>query len=63
VIFFRTFLVQRTKITIFLNALNDLIVHVKEWRKRFQAKDYYGTWRQGYRGMGESDIQPFWTRV
>lgn len=62
-IFFRSFLMNRTKVPVFFNALKDLILHVKEWRKRFQEKNYYGTWRQNYRGMGEGDIQPFWTRV
>lgn len=62
-IFFRAFNAKRCTFPVFLNALNDMAFHVREWRRRFEAKDYYGTWRQGYRGLGESDIQSFWQKI
>ncbi len=62
-IFFRTFTTKRASFPIFLNALNDMHFHVTQWRLRFEAKDYYGSWRQGFRGLRETDIQAFWTKV
>ena len=63
VIFFRTFSAERTNFPLFLRALDDLIFHVREWRHRFDEKDYYGSWRQAFKGMGSDDIQPYWTKI
>jgi hypothetical protein len=49
VVFFRGFDPRRLTFKIFLRTLDDLVLHVREWRRRFESKDYYGSWRKNYK--------------
>lgn len=68
-IFFRAFDPKRIDFKLFVRTLEDLVLHVREWRRRFEAKDYYGSWRRNYRGMeakqsgGLPLIQDYWKKI
>jgi len=66
-VFFRTFALKRTSLPLFFKALEDLVFHAHEWRKRFETKDYYGKWRQKFRGLRQDTATPlppdYWAKV
>lgn len=69
VIFFRAFDPKKLNFKLFLRTLEDLVLHVREWRRRFEAKDYYGSWRKNYRGLeakqsgGLPLIGDYWKKI